>query len=395
MRMELLRGAAKSLLGRRSQLSLTVWGIAIGVFSVLVISAVGGAGQNLMDRELEKLGFDCITVSASQSELGALDADALAQVNGLGEVSLAAPLTTSLGRASMREYVGDVLLCGVDQNAGEIIQLELVSGRLLREEDIRQGARCCVVDEKLAYAFYKRTNIVGKEMEVTVDQGTETFTVVGVVSGESSAIKNLVGDYVPSFVYLPYTTLQSLCRKSSIDQFFVRLAPDSDPEAAGQAVTSLLDSLAGYRNLYRYEDLALQKDRLGSILEAATAALSAIGGISLLVSGLSIMTIMTVSVRDRTREIGVKKAVGAKTSQILREFMAEAILLTLAGSALGILVSKALTAAAGLVLGVEFPLGPGAMAATLLFSVVVGAVFGVRPALLASRLSPVEALRHE
>ena len=101
--METLRSAARSLARRRSQLALTVCGIAIGVFSVLIISSIGSAGQEIMGRELEKLGFDCITVSASQSELNALDGEALTQVNALAEVALAAPLSTSFGRASMRE----------------------------------------------------------------------------------------------------------------------------------------------------------------------------------------------------------------------------------------------------------------------------------------------------
>ncbi len=387
--MELLRSTAEGLWRRRSQLSLTVCGIAIGVFSVLVISAIGAAGQGLVGSELEKLGFDCITVSASQGELNALTGEELAAIAALEEVAVAAPLSTSISRAVMRNYAGEVLLCGVDQNVGQIIDLELKNGRLLEASDISAGANYCIIDEELAYAFYRRTNIVGKEMEVTVDQGTEVFTIIGVVDGESNILKNL------SFVYIPYTAHQSLTRSSVIDQLFIKVSEGTSPEEAGERVTALLNSAAGYKNLYRYDDLAIQKERLESILGGITLVLSAIGGISLVVSGLSIMTTMTMAVRERTREIGVKKAVGAKTFHILREFMVEAVLLTAAGSFLGVLASGLLALAAGLLTGLGFLPKPQVIAAVVLFSVGTGAVFGVYPARLASRLHPVDALRHE
>lgn len=393
--MERLTAGVRGLWGRKTQVFLTVCGIAIGVFSVLTISAVGAAGQTVIRRELEKLGFDCITVSPSQKELNILGPDQLETVAGLAEVAVAAPLSTNLGRAVMRDYSGEVLLCGVDQRAERIIQLELIHGRFFRESDIAAGERLCVVDETLAYAFYRRTNILGKTMTVTVDQGTEEFTVIGVVSGQGNVLKNLAGGYLPSFVYIPYTAHQSLCRSPVIDQLFIKPAPEASPSDAGKKVTALLDAAAGYKNLYRYEDLAVQKERLDRILTGATLALSAIGGISLVVSGLSIMTIMTVSVRDRTREIGIKRAVGARTVHILSEFILEAVLLTLAGSILGIVFSQILSFAAGRLLGMVFPIGLRMISGTLLFSVTIGAVFGVRPARLAARLSPVDALRYE
>lgn len=393
--MDLVTAGVKSLLGRRSHVFLTICGIAIGVFSVLTISNLGAAGQMIINREMEKLGFDCITVSPSQKELNALGPDDLTAVTGLTEVSVAAPLNTSLARAVMRDYSGEVLLCGVDQNAGKIIQLELLNGRFFRESDIAAGENLCVVDENLAFSFYRRTNIVGKTMTISVDQGTEDFTVIGVVSGEGNVLKNLVGEYVPSFVYIPYTAHQSLCRSSAIDQLFVKTAPGFSLSSTGKKITGLLDTSAGYKNLYRYENLAIQKERLDHILTGATMALSAIGGISLLVSGLSIMTIMTVSVRDRTREIGIKRAVGAKTKHILAEFILEAVLLTMAGSLLGIITSEMLSFAAGRLLGVVIPVGMRVVGGTLLFSVAIGAIFGVRPARLAARLKPVDALRYE
>lgn len=390
-----MTAGVRGLLEKRSHILLTVCGVAIGVFSVLTISAVGAAGQAVISREMEKLGFDCITVSPSQEELNTLGLAELEAVAGLEGVAATAPLNTAIGRAVMRDYSGEVLLCGVDQNAARIIQLELKHGRFLRQTDVAAGENLCVVDEALACAFYGRSNIVGKTMAITVEQGTEDFTVIGVVSGEGSVLKNLTGGYLPSLVYIPYTAHQSLCRSSTIDRLFVKTTPGASSSAVGKTVTGLLDTSAGYKNLYRYEDLAVQKERLDSILTVTTLALSAIGGISLLVSGLSIMTIMTVSVRDRTREIGIKRAVGARTGHILTEFILEAVLLTLAGSLLGIVSSEVLSLAAGRLLGLAFPVGMRMVAGTLLFSVAIGAFFGVRPACLAARMKPVDALRYE
>ena len=388
--MDFLTAGIRGLLAKRSQISLTVCGIAIGVFSVLVISAIGSTGQAIIGQELEKLGFDCITVSASQKELNTMGPDDL--------VAVAAPLNTSIGRVVMRDYAGEVLLCGVDQNARQIIQLELKNGRFFQESDIAAGANLCVVDEKLAHSFYKRTNIVGKEMSITVDQGTETFTVIGVVDGESNLLNNLAGGYVPSFVYIPYTAHQSLCRGSAIDQLFVKAAPGTEPEVAGERIAHLLNVSAGYRNLYRYEDLAVQKDRLDSILSGATLALSAIGGISLLVSGLSIMTIMTVSVQDRTREIGIRKAIGAERSSIITQFLIEAAVICSIGGLIGIAIGYVGTMIAGKLMGDVFEgiiLMPEPMIAlgAFLFSVVLGVIFGMSPAIKASGLQPVVALR--
>lgn len=392
---EIFKYAYQNLLRKRTQVSLTVCGIAIGVYSVLLIASIGMTGQKIIGRELERMGFDCITISATDKTLNRLDSCTLGKIRDMEEVALASPLTTALGQASMREYIGDVLVCGIDRDAGGIIELVLKNGRFLRGNDISARARVCLVDDKLARAYYKRDNIVGKKMTLNVDGTVCELKIVGVVSSEHNTFKNLAGDYIPAFIYLPYTTLQSFLGKEAVDQVFVRLQSDKDSKEVGEAISERLSADAGYSNLYRFDDLTTQKDRINTIIQSVTVVLAAIGGVSLVVSGLSIMTIMLVSIRDRTREIGIKKAIGAREKDILAEFLAESLLLSFLGSLGGagacVITAWAAQLATGLAIVLDVPLFTN----IIFFATGVGVVFGVYPARLAARLHPVDALRRE
>ena len=196
-------------------------------------------------------------------------------------------------------------------------------------------------------------------------------------------------------VYVPYSTLQHLTGRSRFDQIAVRLTDGTDSTTAQQHVVHTLERLSGRSGGYHAENLAMQKDRLGRIMTMVSLVLTVISGISLLVSGLGIMTIMLVSVTERTREIGVKKALGASRGRIMLEFLAEAIIITLLGSVIGIVLGGAAAGIGLAAFGVPVSVSLGSVLSLIGFCVLIGGVFGVYPAIKAARMPPVEALRAE
>lgn len=190
-------------------------------------------------------------------------------------------------------------------------------------------------------------------------------------------------------VYIPYTTMQNLTGRETFDQIAVRVRDGSDVEHAQTSIVSALERSGGLEGLYRTDNLAVQKERLSGLMDIVTLVLTAISGISLLVSGLSIMTIMLVSVNERTREIGIKKAIGASSGRILWEFLAEAVIISLLGSLAGILLGGGLCWLGMTLVGVRMTLSLTGLLGLIGFSVALGALFGVYPAVKAAKMRPV------
>jgi putative ABC transport system permease protein len=203
-----------------------------------------------------------------------------------------------------------------------------------------------------------------------------------------------MGDIIPSFVYLPYTTMQSLSGKESFDQIAVRVKGGVDEDVAGAQLVSVLERISGIPTGYRAENMQSQKNKLDGVLDIITYVLSAIAGVSLVVAGLSIMTVMLQSVGE-TREIGIKKSIGAGRRDILYEFLVEALTISVLGSLIGAVFGIAVVAVGCVVLGMAVRLSLELILFSIFFSILVGVVFGVYPASIAARLRPVEALRCE
>ena len=389
-----IRCSLRSLGRKKLRTLLTIVSIAIGVASVVLISSIGNIGRQTINQELSSLGLDGITIGKARKDaVSPLCGEELAAIRDSKGVLKATGLNFSYTDLYMRSLVAQGVVFGIDEDTDSFISLEPLYGRTIGRWDLRAAARVCVVDQNVATAFYKRENIVGKTICLSLGGVKENFTVVGVVRSGGNILQGLMSSYIPSFVYIPGSTMQQITGQTDYDQVAVKLEPGRSAQQTGEQIIRSLEARSHIKNGYRAQNIAQQKDTLNNLLEIVTLVLSLIAGVSLVVAGLGIMTVMLVSVNERTHEIGIKKAIGARRPIILLEFLVEAFTITLLGSIIGAALGIGMVTAGCALLQVETTISLPLVFCCILFSVLVGVIFGVYPASIAAKLRPVDALR--
>ena len=394
--LDLLKSAFHNLGRKRFRTLLTVLGVSIGVSSVIIIGNISQFGTEAVSAELDSLGLNGLSVSvlpeATNVQLGADDLEA---VRTLQEIEQATPVIVQSTEVSTARLATQALVWVIEPSAREIVSLKVLHGRMVNQQDIRSYSNVCLVDESFAKNAYGRNNIIGKKIQISCNGTLEEFEVIGIIKTGSGLLQNFMGNYIPTFIYVPYTTFQRSLGRESFDQIVVKVKEGSDLEEAGKQIVASLEQYNSVQNAFAANNLAKQRDDLSNMLEIITLILTAVGAISLLVASLSIMTVMLVSVNERTREIGIKKAIGASRSSIMVEFLFEAVLISLIGCLTGLLLGYAISASGATLMEITFPLNSKTILPSVVFSLVTGIVFGVYPAYKASKLAPVDALRME
>ena len=384
--------SCKQMTRRRVRTLLTVISVAVSICSIVIINIISDNGKTAIGNELSQLGIDSVSISADGQALSEED---LKSIQSLPGIKNAVPLVVEYTAVTVQSEEQKVLLWGVNGSAGPMISIESRFGRMLDRSDVRSCAEVCVIDSHLAKALYGRENVTGKTLRLLVGDSQEEYTIVGVAATGGGLLQNFIGDAVPGFVYLPYTTLLSATGKSGFYQAVAGLEEGADADTTCTRITRQLEAQNRGAASYTVDNYARQKKQLDNLLQIITLLLSAIAAISLLVAGLGIMTTMMSSVNERMKEIGIKKSIGASRIAIAGEFLAEAAVMCLIGSLIGagVGVLAALTGQA--VFGMKLVIDPLPILFCVFLSVLTGGIFGAYPAIKAACLRPVDILKNE
>jgi putative ABC transport system permease protein len=399
--MESFRSALQSVMANKMRSFLTMLGIIIGISSVITIVSIGEGGKKAITGEFENIGTNVINVSVKSrnNNIEARDyftmQDAELIKEKIPEVTSITLSNGDFGSVKTESKSKDASINGINESYTELAKTDMAEGRFINERDVQTLRNVIVIDDISAEKLFGKQSAIGQRVKLTIGNNNLNVSVIGVTKTANSGMASMFGDNMPATIYIPITISDKILTRTEISFMAVMV---NDMEKATEIASKIVRVLEkSHRNEGKYaaEEGFKELDMINNILQTFTLVIGAIAGISLIVGGIGVMNIMLVSVTERTREIGIRKALGAKKKDIMLQFLTESLILCLIGGAIGMTLGITLGWLAGKLINVS----PGISIQTILisfgFSSAVGIFFGLYPANKAAKLDPIEALRYE
>jgi putative ABC transport system permease protein len=396
---EILSFAYDAFCSNKLQFILTALAMAVGTASVILVATIGLTGKQYIVRQLQSIGTNMIyadyqggaqRIESTPDPITAGDVQAVREQ--VSSITAASP-TVALGdRISLGAgKQGDILVLGVDPEYTRVRNLKILAGRFFDSEDSAGRNKVGVITEKLAEKLYGSTlPAIGQVIKLS---GGLPFTIVGVFKESVDTFGE--SEIQEDTMLIPYTVSRFFKPTDTVNEIYFSVATAQDVAPATKAIKRVLQSRHRPESVYSVQNLNQLLTVAGKIADAMTLILMLVAFVTLLVSGIGIMNIMLATVTSRIREIGIRKAIGATNRAIRFQFLAEAVLISVTGGIVGIVVGLAIPWSVRFLTDYRVPVSGLSAIIAIIVSSIVGIIFGTVPAARASQLDPVESLRYE
>ena len=387
--------ALRSIWGNKMRSFLTMLGIIIGVGAVIILVSIVNGYMSYMIESFTSMGVNRITVSYVAMPSRSIDVDEFYDFY-MENPDLYQQMTPTVSVSATVKHGSDTMdstsVGGYGEEYLDIMGYGIGAGRSLLYSDMASRQKVAFIGDYVAEELYgSAENAVGETIKINGD----AYTVVGVAERQTEDAADFDDGCTDDFVWIPYSRAVKLSRNANITSYTFTSWDTDSTDACTEALESFLYDHLLNENLYTVTAMSSLLDSLNEQIGMMSMMLGGIAGISLLVAGVGVMNIMLVSVTERTREIGIRKALGAKRRVILQQFIIEAAVTSTIGGVIGIIFGALCSTGIGSLIGIEAPPTVGAVIVSFSVSVGIGLIFGFMPASRASKLSPIDALRSD
>ena len=391
---------------------LTMLGIIIGVASVIAIITVGDGGRDYIVGMIEDMGSNAIQIMVNTTKAEPSHYLTEADVNAvrrLDNVKYCSPYEYSFGQVDTKDYSSFSFTIAGNEDVFRINEIATKYGRAWTKTEYEEAKHVCVLSTLTAKDAFGRENCVGETVYYTVNEKTVPLKVIGIVDmadmmqlsedqAASMDMTQMMGGVSMGMIGIPASLNAQLNNKvDQYTQIFFITEDGADLQNTGESALNIIKTRHGSfdDSIYTLSIMAMYIDLLDSVINIFTTFIAAVSAISLIVGGIGVMNIMLVSVTERTREIGIRKALGAKTSTIMFQFLTESVILCLIGGLIGLILGVSGALAVAGILNIPIAVKASTVAIAVGFSSAIGIFFGIYPAKRAAQLTPIEALRRE